>query len=90
MSKFLVLLISLQVVNHSAKENEDATFGLFFPLIILAFWLYFGNPAKTWKEESSNEYRTLNKFRYFAAFFLLIFMTIVGVYNGIRYFFFTD
>jgi len=88
MLKFSVIFISFQLVNHSAKENEDATFGLFFPLIILVFWLYFGNPIKKWKEDASNEYGILNKFRYFAAFFLIIFMTIVGVYNGIRYFFF--
>lgn len=89
MVKLILLNISL-LVKHSAKENDNAFFGLFFPLIILLFWVTMGNPLKKWKEDTSNNspYTTINRFRYFAAFSMLCLMTIIGVYRGIRYFWF--
>ena len=87
MVKFIILNISL-VVKHSAKENDDALFGLFFPLIILIFWVTMGNPLKKWKEDTSNDslFSFRYRFSYFAAFVMICFMTIIGIYKGIRYF----
>ncbi len=89
MEQFILLNISL-IVKHSAKENDNAFFGLFFPLIILIFWVTMGNPLKKWKEDTSNDSLVsyTYRFRYFAAFIMMCLMTIIGVYKGIRYFWF--
>jgi hypothetical protein len=87
MVKFIILNISL-IVKHSAKENDDALFGLFFPLIILIFWVTMGNPLKKWKEDTLNDslFSFRYRFSYFFAFIMICLMTIIGVYRGIRYF----
>jgi len=89
MVQFILLNISL-IVKHSAKENDNAFFGLFGPLIILIFWVTMGSPLKKWKEDTSNDslISYTYRFRYFAAFIMICFMTIIGVYRGIRYFWF--
>jgi hypothetical protein len=89
MVQFMLLNISL-IVKHSAKENDNAFFGLFVPLIILIFWVTMGNPLKKWKEDTSNDssYTTIYRFRYFAGFIMVCLMTIIGVYRGICYFWF--
>ena len=89
MVQFILLNISL-IVKHSAKENDNAFFGLFFPLIILIFWVSMENPLKKWKEDTSNDslIRSMNRFRYFAAFIMMCLITIIGIYSGIRYFWF--
>ena len=89
MVQFIFLNILL-LVKHSAKENDNAFFGLFVPLIILIFWVSMENPLKRWKEDTSNDslIRSMNRFRYFVAFIMMCLITIIGVYRGIRYFWF--
>ena len=53
MTRLFILNISI-LIKHSAQENDNAAFGLFFPLIILIFWIILGNPMKRFRGEPKN------------------------------------
>jgi len=82
----IFLYFNISLIKHSAQENDNAFFGLFFPLVALIIWFAFGNPLKKWNDDNDNP---IYKFRYFSSFFLLCLLTIYGVFKGI-YFFWCD
>ena len=77
----------LSLIEHSARQIDNVLIGLFLPLTLLIFWLYFGNPLKVWRNFKSDEDLPTNGFRYLASFVLLILIVIVGVFRFVNFFF---
>jgi hypothetical protein len=89
MTKLFILILLL--IKHSAQENDNAFFGLFFPLIVLIFWTIMGKPFEKFKDDPNinRPYSVINRVRYQFAFIMWCLLTVVGIYRGISYYFFS-